>query len=268
MDDRRDEGGAGSERPPEPPEADPGAPAYVSRETALASLIDAIHQYSAAPTVGLELVSDEERTRWVARADDEVPAGEATRLRPPSPAVRVTERRRQPSLLLAVGALAVVLALGGAAYVAVTNKSRADRWQERTERLERNASALNSVLIARSNALNERTVQLNRLAARVREGQGALRRSQADVSSLARRQRELANEKAQLEDGRVELTAQAATLEDIALDFATCKDGLVELLGYALRQEVDSMSNVVPGVEADCGRAETRLAAYRSIYGG
>jgi hypothetical protein len=48
MDNKRDEAAADSQRPQEPPEADPAETAYVSRETALASLIDAIHQYSAA----------------------------------------------------------------------------------------------------------------------------------------------------------------------------------------------------------------------------
>jgi septal ring factor EnvC (AmiA/AmiB activator) len=103
----------------------------------------------------------------------------------------------------------VLAACVGLAYLAWSNYDRADRWKARSTRLERNAEALNTLLIQRSNSLNARTRELNGMAGKVRRATRTLRRSEQDVASLSRRQRELANEKAHVEDERTETRRRA-----------------------------------------------------------
>lgn len=171
-------------------------------------------------------------------------------------------------LILAIVAVTLLLSgtLGVTGYLAVTNKSRADRWQERSTVLERNVSQLNSLLVDRSNRLNSRTGELNRMAIKVRRQESALNRSEADVSSLERRQRELADEKAQVEDSRAQLAVQAATLENVADAFIDCKTGLVDLLGYVLDEDYFSANAVISGVVSDCQYAESALSGYNANY--
>ena len=168
--------------------------------------------------------------------------------------------------LIAIAALAVVVA-AGSAYIAWDNKSRAERWEERAFTLERNTEQLNGLLVERSTQLNERTRELNGLAAKVQRQQSALTRSESDVASLSRRQRELAAEKARVEDDRAALQVQSRVLNSVANAFVACKDGLVALLGYVVQGDQTSASAVVDRVGADCSRAETLLLDYRSRFG-
>src|SRR4051794_17013789 len=89
-----------------------------------------------------------------------------------------------------VGLVVVVLA-GGAVYFAVAshrNRDHADRWQAQAQTLQKS-------LTARSRQLDTRTEALNKTAA-------ALKRSETDVKTLEGRQRQLADEKAKVEDVR------------------------------------------------------------------
>lgn len=176
-------------------------------------------------------------------------------------------RRRRVLLSVSVVGVALVLAAFGATgYVAYTNKHRADRWESRSEVLERNVSELNSLLVSRSSILNARTSELNRMAAKVRTQETALSRSEADVSSLEHRQQVLANEKAQVEDSRAALAVQAASLETVASASVDCNDGLTDLLGYILDEDYASANAVVAGVADDCDYAESALSAYNANY--
>lgn len=189
----------------------------------------------------------------------------------PRPAVTRAQRRSSSSVGRRVLALVVVLglavALAGVAALAYSNKSRADRWEDRAFTLERNTEQLNGLLIERSTQLNERTRELNTLAAKVQRQQSALTRSESDVASLSRRQRELAAEKAEVEDSRAALRVQSRELNSVANAFVACKDGLVALLGYVLDGDQSSASAVVDSVGADCSRAESLLLDYRSRFG-
>jgi hypothetical protein len=176
---------------------------------------------------------------------------------------RITARR----LVIAIGALGLVLVVLSESYLVFSNKSRADRWQARSAALERNVDGLNRLLVMRSSQLNARTRELNRMGHKVRKEQQALKRSQADVSQLARRQRELANEKAQVEDSRAGLVVQAAALEGVSSAFANCKDGLVDLLDYVLNDDYVSAEAIVDSVGSECQYAENSLADYRASYG-
>jgi TolA-binding protein len=170
-------------------------------------------------------------------------------------------------LLPTVIGLAAVLAVAAVGSLAYSNKTRADRWEDRAFRLERNTEQLNGLLIERSTQLNERTRELNQIAAKVARTQGALDESESDVASLSERQRELAAEKAAVEDSRASLVVQAAALDAVASELVACNDGLLELLGYIARGDSASADAVIGGVAADCDAAEVDLAEYRARYG-
>jgi hypothetical protein len=184
------------------------------------------------------------------------------------PAVAPARWRRRLWVSLLVLVFVALAGFGGAAgYLAWQNSERATLWQERAVRLEGNVVQLNSVLSDRSSTLNERTRELNTMAVKARAAQRALRRSESDVASLARRQRELANEKAQVEDARAAVAAEATALRGVASATIDCKNGVVELLGYVLNDDYDSASYSVDDVRADCDYAAETLQNYNSTYG-
>jgi uncharacterized protein HemX len=201
----------------------------------------------------------------LAAAQTTEPATEvaSARPRPPAPAPR---RRGWPIVAALVAAIAVVVA-AGSAYVAWDNKSRAERWEERAFRLERNTERLNGLLVERSTQLNERTRELNALAGKVTRQQNALARSESDVETLSDRQRELAAEKAAVEDSRAELALQSTALEGVADSLVVCNAGLFELFGYVVAGDRAKADAVADDVSADCQLAESRFAEYRFRYG-
>jgi hypothetical protein len=186
---------------------------------------------------------------------------------PPPAKARAVSRRQLEIAALVLLQLLLVGALLAVGYVAWTNHDRADRWQDRAATLERNATALNRFLVTRSELLNARTRELNAMAAKVQESQQALRRSESDVATLARRQRELANEKAQVEDARAAVAAQASELEDVAAAYVDCKGGLIDLLGYLADEDYASANASAEAVSTDCAYADDALSTYLSSYG-
>jgi hypothetical protein len=62
-----------------------------------------------------------------------------------------------------VVSVVLLVALGLTAYLADTNKSRADRWQERSARLQENADALNTLVVRRTELLNLRVLGMTGL---------------------------------------------------------------------------------------------------------
>jgi uncharacterized coiled-coil protein SlyX len=188
--------------------------------------------------------------------------------RPDSQALAAYDESRRRLLLvgLAAAAALLLLALVASTYLAFTNKSRADDWEGRTRVLERHIDGLNGLLVERSNLLDARTRELNRMASTVERQQSALDRSEADVSTLEQRQRELANEKAQLEDSRAQLRLQASRLEEVAGTLLECKDGLIQLLGYIVAQNYGAADAIIGGVGDDCRSAEQGIAAYNATY--
>lgn len=171
--------------------------------------------------------------------------------------------------LIAAVAVAVVAVLVAAAsaYVAYDNRNRAEDWEERVFRLERNTEQLNGLLVERSTQLNERTRELNKVATTVTRQQNALVRSESDVQNLTARQRQLAAEKAAVEDSRAALAQQSAVLEDVADTLVSCNSGLFELFGYVVEGDRASANAIVGEVSEACALAESRFAGYRARYG-
>jgi DNA repair exonuclease SbcCD ATPase subunit len=183
--------------------------------------------------------------------------------------------RPRPSrrLRVLIGALIVlVLALGASAgigaYLAHTNTQRADRWQLRAQRLERNADALNALLIKRTGLLNARAAQLNQMAAKVRQSTQALSRSEGDVQNLEARQRALANEKAQLEDERAALEQEQVSLSQVAADYVRCSSDLKDALAAVVNQDSSWLDLNGATVQSDCDQADSSLQDFQSTYGG
>lgn len=185
---------------------------------------------------------------------------------PVAASVALAPARRWATIVLAVVLCLALGALGVSGYLAWSNKERADLWQVRADALERNVDKLNGVLVERSDVLNARTRELNRMASKVGKQQTALRRSEADVASLAQRQRALAAEKAKVEDSRAALAVQADAIETVASAFIDCKDGLFELLDYILADDYYDASAISDRVFSDCGYAESTLSTYNANY--
>jgi chromosome segregation ATPase len=202
----------------------------------------------------------EAETDWESRAASTEPPRRQARLAEP-------RRSRGWTILAVLLAIAASIVAAGAAYVAYDNKSRAEGWEERAFRLERNTEQLNGLLSERSTQLNERTRELNELAATVTRQQNALARSESDVETLSARQRKLAAEKAAVEDSRAALALQSAALEDVADALVACNTGLFELFGYVVEDDRASANAIVDSVAATCSSAESRLSQYRFRYG-
>jgi hypothetical protein len=195
---------------------------------------------------------------------------EPARPQPPQPPQPVAAAPREGGrgwFLPVTIALAFALALAGVGWLAYTNKTRADDWEARAFRLERNTEVLNGLLTERSTLLNERTREVNQIAKRFTRQNTALTRSESDVASLTERQRQLAAEKAALEDSRASLALQATALDDIASELVVCNDGLFELLGHMAQGNQAAVSGLIDGVAADCDSAEQSFAEYRARYG-
>lgn len=173
--------------------------------------------------------------------------------------------RTRPLVLVAVAV--VVAAVGALTFAVKTNRDRAEDWRQRAIAAEEIVEGQRVVIGQRSQALNRRTLQVNRLAEKLRTTRTALRRSEGDVTSLARRQRELANEKARVEDERRQLQAQQAALELVASDFIDCNDGLFDVLGAVLDEDWTWVSIYVRSRLSSCTDASSSLDVYRSQFG-
>lgn len=178
-------------------------------------------------------------------------------------------RTRTPAwaILAVLLAAAAIIVASGAAYLAYDNLNRAEDWEARAFRLERNTEQLNGLLSERSTQLNERTRELNRIAAKVTRQQNALAESESDVQTLSARQRALAAEKAAVEDSRANLAVQAAALENVADALVACNGGLFQLFGFLVEGDQASADAIVDSVSVDCAAAESRFSEYRFRYG-
>jgi septal ring factor EnvC (AmiA/AmiB activator) len=186
---------------------------------------------------------------------------EHVRLEPRPPVVEQPKPPPKPRrrwLGLAVVAVAALAAWAGwATYAMLENEQRAVSWQKDSRAVSAHAQRLDATLAARTKALNDRVDQLNILGARLADQQAALRRSEGDVSSLEARQRQLANEKAQLED-------RARVLTAVARSYSTCKQDLIDLL-TAVEDHADS-STRYDTADSSCALADDQLQAYLHAF--
>jgi septal ring factor EnvC (AmiA/AmiB activator) len=155
--------------------------------------------------------------------------------------------------IVALAILALAFAAGYFVYAAHQNREVADRWRSRAGTLER-------TLTARTHQLNTRTQALNRTAA-------ALKRSETDAQALEERQRQLASEKAQVEDARGALELQASSLAKIAGEQRQCTSDLTELLNRYAAQDYAWVDANAEAVNATCQQAGDDFATFESEFG-
>jgi chromosome segregation ATPase len=171
--------------------------------------------------------------------------------------------RRDRRLVVAVSVAGLLLlAAGWFAYASHANQTSADEWKQRSIELDEQVNGLRTLIGERSAQLNERTRQANRIAANLRSTRAALHRSEGDVSSLARRQRELANDKAQLEDQRRALQQQAGALADIASRYISCKSSLIDVINALIDEDYTTASYEIDIANGRCDSAASALNEY------
>ena len=168
-------------------------------------------------------------------------------------------------IAMSIAGLLLVVA-GWFAYAAHANEQAAGEWKQRSIELDEQVNGLRTLIGERSAQLNVRTQQANRLVTNLRATRGALERSESDVTSLARRQRELANEKAQLEDQRRALQQQAGALVDIASRYISCKSSLIDVINALIDQDYSSASYEIDIANSRCDSAASALNAYVAMY--
>ena len=156
--------------------------------------------------------------------------------------------RRDKRAFLVLGLLVLaVLAAGWAAYEARQNGQAADAWHQRAVEYEEQVNGLRTLIGERSAQLNNRTRQANALASNLRSTRSQLRRSEGDVTSLSRRQRELANEKAHLEDERRSLQQQANILTVGESGCINCKSYLIDVINALIDENQECQLRDRPG---------------------
>jgi hypothetical protein len=176
---------------------------------------------------------------------------------PPPPPQEPRRPRRWWLVVTVVLFVALAAWAGWATYAMRENENRATAWQKRTTVLQERTDRLDAVLAERTKTLNTRVDQLNLLGVRLADAQSALKRSEGDVSSLEVRQRQLADEKAQLED-------QARILDSVARSYVTCKDDLVVLLTVVARN-LDATASY-DTAQRSCSLADTQLRSYLDAF--
>ncbi len=152
----------------------------------------------------------------------------------------------------ALVAVAVVVIAAPFVRATMTNKGRAEDWHRRAVVAEESVTGLRVVIAERSRALNQRTLQANRLVSELRSNGSALRRSKVSVGTLTRRQRQLAAENARIANERQRLRARLATLESIGSKLNACVKSRAAAKG----------KRTVAARQQSCDRASASFAAY------
>lgn len=164
--------------------------------------------------------------------------------------------------LVAAGVAGVLLvaAVGVLAALAVVNHGRADEnldrataWRDRSEELQR-------LVGERTRDLNRQTARLNVASNRLRSARASIRRSEQDVAALEVRQRELAAEKAAVEDERAQLEIQQDLLLDAAVQIGECNAALIDLYNAGGADGV-----LADLASAECSEAEGAVAGLSGV---
>lgn len=171
---------------------------------------------------------------------------------------------RSLSVTSIVVTLVFVLVVGMLANSVRKNNDRADDWRHRAVAAEEIVAGLRVVLAERSRALNQRTVQANKLAAGLDTSRGALRETKVSVGSLTRRQRQLAADKARAQTRVRELESQRAALVSAASALDACSRGLEAMVASGKpRAKPAALESRL----AQCDRAQSGLRSFRERAG-
>jgi hypothetical protein len=159
---------------------------------------------------------------------------------------------------LALVALAVVVVAAPLARAVEANKGRAEDWHRRAIVAEESVTGLRLVIEERSRALNQRTIQANRLLGELDSNRASLQRSKVSFGTLTRKQARLAEQNAQAETQRRTLQKRLATLEPIARKLGACGKSLPVAPGASSRKS----AAVARARLASCAQASASLDSY------
>lgn len=166
---------------------------------------------------------------------------------------REEKRRVLGGSLLAV---AVVALVGAAVYFAIDdhgNRASATDWRAR-------ALELRHVLDARDIQLAQRTRALTAAG-------GQLASLGGQVGTLDQRTRQLAAEKAQIEDQRGLLQARSSALIKVAQEEATCSGELSQAIPHITAQDSAWLTANATTINHDCQQAQNDLNKFNATYG-
>lgn len=170
---------------------------------------------------------------------------------------------RSLSVTSIVVTLVFVLVVGMLANSVRKNNSRADDWQRRAVAAEEIVGGLRVVIAERSQALNERTVQANRLATGLDSSRGALQETKSSVGSLTRRQRQLAVDKARAETQVRKLESQRTALASAGAALNACSQGLEAIVASKPKPKPAAVKSRL----TQCDRARSSFSSAREQTG-
>lgn len=157
---------------------------------------------------------------------------------------------------LALAAMVAAVAVLPFARATIVNRDRAEDWHRRAIAAEESVGGLRAVIAERSRALNERTIQANKLATRADTKGSALRRSRASVAALMRRQLQLSRAYASIVTERNALRSRLATAERLGSALNACAKAAA-VVGPGKRTTAAARSRL-----ATCTRASAGFDAY------
>ncbi len=150
-----------------------------------------------------------------------------------------------------------MIAMAGAAvYFAVVdhaNRNSAREWRAR-------ATELRHVLDARDTQLQQRTRALT-------VASGQLTSLGGQVGTLDQRTRQLAAQKAQVEDQRALLQARSDALTKVAREQVTCSNDLSQAIPHITAQDSAWLSANASTIDQDCRQAQNDLNKFNATYG-
>jgi chromosome segregation ATPase len=171
--------------------------------------------------------------------------------------MRSEKTRRRRNLVGGLLLAGAIVALAGAAvYFALddhANRDSARRWRAR-------ATELRHVLDARDTQLAQRTHALTAAG-------GQLASLGGQVGTLDQRTRELAAEKAQVEDQRAALQARSDALTKVARSEIACSNDLSQAIPHISAQDSAWLSANASTINGDCQQAQNALNAFNATYG-
>jgi chromosome segregation ATPase len=153
-------------------------------------------------------------------------------------------------------ACAMVAMAAGVVYLAVddhTNRDSAKAWRARSIELRHVLDARDTQLAQRTRALTAAGGQLSSLG--------------GQVGTLDQRTRELAAEKAHIEDQRALLQSRSTALTKVAQEEITCSDDLSQAISHIEAQDSAWLAANATGIDQACRQAQNDLNAFNATYG-
>lgn len=153
-------------------------------------------------------------------------------------------------------ATAMVAMVGAVIYFALddhANRASAQEWRARAVELRHVLDARDTQLAQRTRALTVASGQLTSLG--------------GQVGTLDQRTRQLAAEKAQVEDQRALLQSRSDALTKVAQEEITCSGDLSQAIPHISAQDSAWLTANAATINQDCQQAQSDLNAFNATYG-